>query len=93
MAKDKAIDVIALSTYNGVALRYSKTLLQKLSEADLAIPVLIGGRLNEIPEGSNTSLPVDVSAELVELGVLVCPDLETAAQSLRLVLVSDIRIS
>ncbi len=83
LAKEKAVDVIALSTYNGVALRYSKVLIQKLKEAEWDIPVLIGGRLNEIPEGSNTSLPVDVSKELAEIGVMTCPDLEAASNTLK----------
>ena len=83
LAKEKAVDVIALSTYNGVALRYSKALKQKLIEAELEVPVLVGGRLNEIPEGSNTSLPVDVSNELSNIGIVPCPDLETASHALK----------
>jgi methylmalonyl-CoA mutase cobalamin-binding subunit len=86
LAQQKRIDVIALSTYNGVALRYSKSLMNKLGHAGLDLPVLIGGRLNEIPEGSNTSLPVDVSAELNELGMLVCGDLEAACAALSAIL-------
>ncbi len=89
IAKQNSVDVIALSTYNGVALRYSKMLLRKLKEAGLDVPVLIGGRLNEIPEGSNTSLPVDVSEELDEIGVIVCRDLETASKALWTVLSSN----
>lgn len=86
LAKRKSVDVIALSTYNGVALRYSKTLKGKLREAGLELPVLIGGRLNEIPEGSNTSLPVDVSAELKDIGVSVCVDLDAACKALSTIL-------
>ncbi|MES0827767.1 cobalamin-dependent protein [Ruegeria sp. SCP11] len=89
IAKQNSVDVITLSTYNGVALRYSKMLLRKLKEAGLDVPVLIGGRLNEIPEGSNTSLPVDVSEELDEIGVIVCRDLETASKALWTVLSSN----
>ncbi len=82
-AKETCADVIALSTYNGVALSYSKTLLQKLKQAGLDVPVLIGGRLNEIPEGSNTSLPVDVSDELSEIGIIICNDLDAASCALQ----------
>jgi len=88
VAKQKSVDVIALSTYNGVALRYSKALMRKLREAELELPVLIGGRLNEIPEGSNTDLPVDVSAELKDIGASVCVDLEAACDALRAILAS-----
>ena len=85
MARQQSADVIALSTYNGVALRYSKALLQKLKEVGLDLPVLIGGRLNEIPEGSNTSLPVDVSDKLADIGLIVCTDLEAASIALEAV--------
>jgi len=40
----------------------------------LAVPVFIGGRLNQIPDDSNTSLPVEVSAELGQAGARVCAD-------------------
>jgi hypothetical protein len=36
--------------------------------------VLIGGRLNEIPADTNSSLPVDVRGELTALGVRPCED-------------------
>ena len=66
-------DVIAISTYNGVALRYFTDLRRELREVGLIhVPVLIGGRLNQIPEGSNTSLPVDVGCQLAEDGAIVC---------------------
>ena len=61
-------DALAISTYNGVALRY----FQALRAAGVNVPVLIGGRLNQIPEGSNSSLPVDVGDELAQAGALVC---------------------
>jgi methylmalonyl-CoA mutase cobalamin-binding subunit len=61
-------DAVAISTYNGIALRY----FQALRAAGVDIPVLIGGRLNQIPEGSNSSLPVDVGDDLAQAGALVC---------------------
>jgi hypothetical protein len=33
---------------------------------------LIGGRLNQIPEGSNSSLPMDVGDLLAAEGAVVC---------------------
>lgn len=75
-------DAVAISTYNGIALRY----FQALRSAGIDVPILIGGRLNQIPEGSNSSLPVDVGAELAEAGALVCrtaADLAPALLGLR----------
>ena len=71
-ASETKPDAIAISTYNGVALGYYRTLKAALAEQGLDIPVLMGGRLNQIPEASNSSLPVDVGAELEEGGALLC---------------------
>ena len=75
-------DLIAVSTYNGVALSYLRTLKRELAGLDFAGPVLIGGRLNQIPEGSNTSLPVEVTKELTEAGAVVCLEVEDALATL-----------
>ncbi len=72
LAAEERPDIIAISTYNGVALGYYQALKRALSGLGLDIPVIIGGRLNQIPEGSNTSLPVDVGEQLAEAGALVC---------------------
>lgn len=61
-------DVVAISTYNGVALDY----FLALKAAGLKVPVVIGGRLNQIPDGSNSSLPVDVGDQLAQAGAIVC---------------------
>ena len=53
-----------------------------IAERGVAVPVLIGGRLNQIPEASNTSLPVDVSGELAALGATVCREVEDAVPAL-----------
>ncbi len=65
-------DFIAISTYNGIALRYARDVLAALKAAGSDMPVLIGGRLNEIPEDSNSGLPVDVKADIEALGALPC---------------------
>lgn len=77
-ARQSGADLIALSTYNGIALGYMAALKRELDDRDVAIPVLIGGRLNQVPEGSNTSLPVEVGDELEALGAIVCPEVEDA---------------
>jgi hypothetical protein len=75
-AAESGADFIALSTYNGIALSYLTKLREAMEAAGLNIPIYIGGRLNQVPKSSNTSLPVDVSAGLVESGAIVCSDVE-----------------
>ncbi|MFO0997102.1 MAG: cobalamin-dependent protein [Alphaproteobacteria bacterium] len=67
-------DVIALSSYNGVALGFVSELKQEMKRLGLDTTVFIGGKLNRVPDGSNTSLPVDVSNEIAATGAVVCPD-------------------
>ena len=71
-ARAAQADFIAISTYNGVALDFVKRLMSALTDAGLTLPVFIGGKLNQVPEVSNTSLPVDVSTELERAGALPC---------------------
>jgi methylmalonyl-CoA mutase cobalamin-binding subunit len=81
-AKEAGADAILLSTYNGIALDYFRALKQALSAADAPVPILIGGRLNQVPVGSNTSLPVDVGGELESEGAIVCREIEDAVPAL-----------
>ncbi len=76
IAAEAHADLIAISTYNGVALRYARDVMECLKAARLALPVLIGGRLNQIPDDSNSGLPVDVSAEIGALGAIPCASLD-----------------
>ena len=75
-------DAIAISTYNGIALDYITAVSGELAARGLDIPVLVGGRLNQIPHGSNTSLPVDVTTELTAAGAVVCAHVEDAIPAL-----------
>ena len=81
-AQDASADFIALSTYNGVALSYIKMLKQEMIAINLDIPVYVGGRLNQVPDTSNTSLPVDVSGALQEAGAVPCRAVEEMLESL-----------
>lgn len=76
-------DVIALSTYNGVARSFVTAVLAALTERGATLPVLVGGMLNEVPADSNTGLPVDVSTELAALGAVPCRDLDGMLSTLR----------
>lgn len=75
-ARQGGADCIALSTFNGFALHYVEMLRTEMEKARLDIPIFIGGRLNQVPDGSNTSLPVDVAAQIAERGAVVCRKVE-----------------
>jgi methylmalonyl-CoA mutase cobalamin-binding subunit len=79
LAVRERADAVALSTYNGIAMSYYNALRSHLGKS---IPVLIGGRLNQVPETSNTSLPVDVGDELAAAGAIVCREIEDAVPAL-----------
>lgn len=76
-------DAIAVSTYNGVALSYCADLLEQMKKKGVALPVVVGGKLNQVPEDSNTGLPVDVTDDLRNLGVTPCHDLDDLLSALR----------
>ncbi len=69
-------DFIAISTYNGVALDFVRRLADALADTGAAPPVYIGGKLNQVPDASNTSLPVDVSAAIASAGAIPCHSVE-----------------
>ena len=71
-AESCGCDVVMLSTYNGVALSFYSRLSDELAERGVEVPVIIGGQLNEVPDDSVDSLPVDVSDKLAEAGALPC---------------------
>ncbi|NKB76654.1 MAG: hypothetical protein GKR96_06290 [Gammaproteobacteria bacterium] len=78
IAEDNLADAIALTTYNGVALTYYGQLRDELTEKGIYIPILMGGQLNEIPDESDSSLPVDVETVLAEKGAIVCRKIHDA---------------
>ena len=75
-------DALAISTYNGVALNFLQSVKAELAAQGLDIPILIGGRLNQIPDASNSSLPVDVGDDLAAAGAIVCRDMEALLPAL-----------
>ncbi len=75
-------DMIAVSTYNGISLKFANELTAALSARAIYIPVVFGGRLNEVPASSNTSLPVDVSNHLIDLGIVPCCNVAEAVDIL-----------
>ena len=82
LAQTANADFIALSSYNGVALQFVVDLKGEMSEREMQLPVFVGGKLNRVPDGSNTSLPVDVRSELTAAGAIVCPGVESMLEQL-----------
>jgi methylmalonyl-CoA mutase cobalamin-binding subunit len=83
IAADRGADFIAIGTYNGIALRYACDVARCLARAGLDLPVCIGGRLNQVPEDSNSGLPVDVTDEIRALGFIPCASLDDLVPLLR----------
>ena len=76
-------DAIAISTYNGVALSYVQAVKAELASRGSDLPVLIGGRLNQVPSDTNSGLPVDVTADIAALGAFPCADLDAMLVALQ----------
>ncbi|MDG1997001.1 MAG: hypothetical protein P8J14_10940, partial [Emcibacteraceae bacterium] len=51
-------------------------LRDELEGLNLNLPIFIGGKLNQVKDDDHSSLPVDVSKELGQLGVIVCLTIE-----------------
>ena len=66
--------VVAISTYNGIALSFGQELKRRLDEAGCATFCIFGGLLNENRNGG--LLAEDVSGELRELGINCDNDME-----------------
>ncbi|MEM8973226.1 MAG: cobalamin B12-binding domain-containing protein [Pseudomonadota bacterium] len=75
-ALESGSDVIAISTYNGVGLRYSKAVLAELAARGADLPVMIGGKLNGIPDESNSGIPIDNTEDIRQAGAVPCTDLD-----------------
>lgn len=81
LALETSADAIVISTHNGMALTYTKRLMDELSQRQLDAPVFIGGTLNQDFEGHEA--PVDVREELVECGVIPCRQITEMIDGLR----------
>jgi methylmalonyl-CoA mutase cobalamin-binding subunit len=75
-ALDTRANLIAISTYNGVALSYLRALRAEMDRLGLDLPVFVGGKLNQMPDDDPASLPVDVSGELRAMGAIPCPAMD-----------------
>lgn len=82
-AQNANADAIAISTYNGIALEYLRSLRAELQRLEISPLIFIGGRLNQIPDNAANSMPVDVSGDLKNLGAYVCLKPEDMLAQLR----------
>jgi methylmalonyl-CoA mutase cobalamin-binding subunit len=73
-ARAANVEAILISTHNGMALEYARRLKDELLKQRVKIPVVLGGILNQ--KVASQALPVDVSADLKEIGFYPCPRLE-----------------
>ena len=73
-AQRGAAEAILISTHNGMALEYARSLRENMDRRKITIPVVLGGILNQKVE--NQALPVDVCGDLKKLGFNPCPKLE-----------------
>lgn len=62
---------------------HGKYLVEQALARQGGLPVLIGGKLNQIPDASNTGLPVDVTAKIAALGATPCAGLDDMLPALR----------
>lgn len=81
IAQNEEATVLLISTHNGMALSYAEKLMAELKARNLSPQVIIGGRLNQDVEGED--MPVDVTAELENLGIDVCNDLADLAKIIK----------
>jgi methylmalonyl-CoA mutase cobalamin-binding domain/chain len=82
-AIEAGADMVAVSTYNGVALSYARAVKAAMKARGVDLPVLVGGRLNEVPKDTNSGLPVDVSSDIAAIGCIPCHDLDGMLVALR----------
>jgi methylmalonyl-CoA mutase cobalamin-binding subunit len=68
------VEVILISTHNGMALEYAQRLKTELEKQKVDVPVVMGGVLNQ--KVGEATLPVDVTSQLKELGFYPSPKLE-----------------
>jgi methylmalonyl-CoA mutase cobalamin-binding subunit len=73
-ARAHAVNTILISTHNGMALEYAHRLQEALKKNKIAVPVVMGGVLNQKMESQ--ALPIDVTSNLKKMGFVVCPRLE-----------------
>jgi methylmalonyl-CoA mutase cobalamin-binding subunit len=81
LAFERQATALLVSTHNGMALAYAERLMQELNAYGIAPQVIFGGRLNQdLPD---SDMPVDVTEQLIALGIDVCNDPAQLAQVIK----------
>lgn len=88
VAAETAPDVVAVSTYNGMALSLGRQLLAELRQRGVRAVVFFGGRLNEDIDGQQA---VDVRDRLVRLGIHAPQTLQDMVIQVRGVVAESVR--
>jgi methylmalonyl-CoA mutase cobalamin-binding subunit len=65
--------VVVLTTHNGKALEYAKSLMTQMKQTETHALVIMGGKLNQNLGGE---LPVDVSVDLNRMGIVTSTNLQ-----------------
>lgn len=81
LAMEVDATTVLVSTHNGMALTYAQQVLSELGARRLTVKLVFGGVLNQ--DVADQDAPIDVTAEIQELGVGVCQDLTLLPEVLR----------
>ncbi len=84
IARAAETDFTAISTFIGISLGFVHRLNRTLTDIGMTVSVFIGGKLNQVPEATNTSLPVDISAELRRAGAVQGPEFQAPCKIVQL---------
>ena len=69
-AIENSADAVMISTHNGMALEYCKEFKVEMLHRELAVPVFVGGVLNQKFE--EQEMPLDVTDEIARMGFHPC---------------------
>ncbi len=82
LAHKHGATAVLISTHNGMALDYAERLQREFQARELAVPIVMGGKLNQ--DRPDAPVPVDVSDDLARLGIHVCDDIDGLLAALRI---------
>jgi len=71
--QDRNPDAVVLTTHNAKALEYAQLLKHYFTKYNIKVPIIMGGKLQQNIGGA---LPVDVTEDIKNLGIIPCNDIE-----------------
>ena len=72
-AVESKVEIIFISTHNGMALEYARNTLDEMEEQNVSFPICMGGVLNQNTEEG--TVPIDVTSDLGKMGIGIVTDL------------------